>query len=270
VTRAVNRRHALAAFGTAGLGALLFACGQDGDGSTASTQTDPTAANDPTSTTTGSSTTAASGGSATTLEALDAAGSCSLTPEMTEGPYYFDVDAMRDDIREDREGATLKLAVRVRDAETCDPIANAVVDIWHCDANGLYSGFEAASTGSGGGGGPGGASGPTDDETYLRGALVTDADGVAEFTTVYPGWYRGRTVHIHAKVHLDNSTLVTTQLFFDDAFSEVVYEQEPYASNTGRDTFNDDDSIFDDAMLLTLSEDGDGYLGAINLDVEAS
>ena len=104
----------------------------------------------------------------------------------------------------------------MRDAGTCEPIENAIVDIWHCDAVGTYSGFESASQG----GPPGGGGGPSDDETYLRGAQATNGDGVPQFTTVYPGWYQGRTVHIHAKVHLDKQTLLTTQLYFPDDFSD--------------------------------------------------
>ncbi len=124
------------------------------------------------------------------MRGVDSAGSsCEATAELTEGPYYFDADALRSDIREDREGVTLRLGIRVRSAGDCAPIKDAVVDIWHCDAGGVYSGFEAG-----------------EGERYLRGTQVTNADGVAEFTTIYPGWYRGRTVHIHAKVHLDKQT----------------------------------------------------------------
>ena len=115
-----------------------------------------------------------------------------MTVERTEGPYYFDADAIRRDIREDRAGARLRLALRVRDAGTCEPIPDGVVDIWHADAEGGYSGF---------GGGGGGAA--RTDTRYLRGAQVTNADGIAELVTIYPGWYQGRTVHIHAKVHLE-------------------------------------------------------------------
>ena len=254
MTRQISRRQALGAVGAVGLGAVLTACSRGGGDDNAGT----TSTSASTSTTTG-------GGAAglVTPELFDSAAACTLTPEMTEGPYYFDADSIRSDIREDREGAALRIGIRVRDGASCTPLPDAVVDIWHCDALGIYSGFEAASTGGPGGGG----SGPSDDETYLRGAQVTSADGIAEFVTVYPGWYRGRTVHIHAKVHLDGSTMLTTQLFFDDDFTEAVYAQEPYASDTGRNTFNDDDSIFDDALLLTLSESGDEYLGLLTLDV---
>jgi protocatechuate 3,4-dioxygenase beta subunit len=99
---------------------------------------------------------------------------------------------------------------------------------------------------------------------------VTNADGIVEFLTVYPGWYPGRAVHIHAKVHLDNSTLLTTQFFFDEDFTDAVYTQAPYAARGTRSTSNADDNIFDDRLLLTLSKDGDGSLGLITLDVNAT
>lgn len=196
---------------------------------------------------------------------FDEGARCTVMREMTAGPYYFDVDRIRSDIREDREGARLRLALRVRDAESCESLPNAVVDIWHCDAVGNYSGFESASMG-----GPGGGGGRTDEETYLRGAQATNDDGIAQFVTIYPGWYRGRTVHIHAKVHLDNATLVTTQLFFDDDFTADVYRDEPYASDAGRDAFNTNDGIFDSSLVLTTSRDGDGYLGVMTIDVRSA
>lgn len=251
----ISRRRALGALGGVGLGTLLAACSAD--------ETPVTSADVKTSS--GSSATVSP--QTTTDSDLDAifeqSGSCTLTREMTEGPYYFDVDSIRSDIREDREGTLLRLALRVQDAESCEPIPNAVVDIWHCDAGGLYSGFESASRG-----GPGGmGSGPTDEETYLRGAQVTNAKGVVEFRTVYPGWYRGRTVHIHAKVHLDSSTLLTSQLFFDEDVTSVVYEDAPYSAHTGRETFNDRDGIFDPSLLLTLRERPAGWLGVTTFNV---
>lgn len=156
----------------------------------------------------------------------------------------------------------MTLGIRVQDATACTPLSNAVVDVWHCDAGGLYSGFESASLGGAGGGGP------TDEETYLRGAQVTDADGIVQFHAIYPGWYAGRTVHIHAKVHLDSATLVTSQLYFDDAVTDQVYTSDPYAVRGDRDTTNDTDFIFDDAMMLTLSRTGEGYLGLITIGVD--
>jgi protocatechuate 3,4-dioxygenase beta subunit len=256
MTRKLDRRQALTAFGSVGLGALLAACGGDsgtGGAATAVPTTDGgTATVEPQAST-----------SPSTADRFGDASSCTLTPELTEGPYYFDADAIRSDIREDREGAPLRLAIRVRDAQSCEPIANAVVDIWHCDAGGLYSGFEAASQG-----GPGG--GRSDEERYLRGAQVTNADGIVEFLTVYPGWYRGRTTHIHTKVHLDRTTLLTTQLFFDEEVTAAVYEADPYAANRGRDVFNDGDGIFSEELVLDLSREGEEHVGVISFDVASA
>jgi protocatechuate 3,4-dioxygenase beta subunit len=260
---AISRRHALTGLGTVGIGALVAACaGGDRQGGVTTTAQVPTT----------------SGGTATVQPqtSSDAAvadlftgtGSCTLTREQTEGPYYFDVDAIRSDIRENRPGVPLRLAIRVQDGGNgCAPLANAVVDLWHCDAGGVYSGFASAS-GGGRGGAPGGGSARSDDETFLRGAQVTNADGIVQFTTVYPGWYRGRTVHIHAKVHLDNATMLTTQLFFDEAVTDAVYAKAPYTQRGAGDRSNASDPIFDDSLLLTLRQDGDGYLGIITFVVD--
>lgn len=252
-----NRRGALAAFGSVSLGALIAACGGDGDSTTNVSTTDGTTTTVEPKTKSG----------AATSELFDDTSSCTLTVQQTEGPYYFDADSIRSDIREGRDGARLRLAIRVRDADSCDPLPNAVVDIWHCDAGGVYSGFEAASTGAGGG--PGGG-GPTDEEKYLRGAQVTNSDGIVEFVTIYPGWYRGRTVHIHAKVHVDNQSALTTQFYFDDDVTERVYAGKPYSEHSGRDQLNESDGIFDESLLLDLSKEDDGYVGVISLDVQSA
>jgi protocatechuate 3,4-dioxygenase beta subunit len=222
MNRRINRRQALAGFGTVSLGAVIAACG-------------------------GSDTPPASPSSSSEF---DEAASCEQTAEQTEGPYYFDADAVRSDIREDRPGAPLRLGIRVRAAGSCEPIKDAVVDIWHCDAGGVYSGFEAG-----------------EGERFLRGTQVTDANGVAEFTTIYPGWYRGRTVHIHAKVHLNRQTVLTTQLYFDDAVTDKVFAGNPYSGQGERDQRNDSDGIFDPSLVMTLKPDGDGYRGMMTFDV---
>ncbi|MEV0732814.1 intradiol ring-cleavage dioxygenase [Polymorphospora sp. NPDC050346] len=265
MTYRIDRRRALAGIGTVGLGTLLTACG---GGRTAGPTTSAEV-------TTSAGTTATvqpqTGADPALADLFDDAASCVVTPEQTEGPYYFDPKVIRSDIREDRPGMRLRLAVRVREVGDCAPVPNAAVDIWHCDAGGLYSGFESASTGSGGPPGRGGT-GRTDDEIYLRGAQVTNADGIVEFVTVYPGWYRGRTVHIHTKVHLDTSTTLTTQFYFDEAVSAQVYATEPYSSHAGRDTTNERDGVMrsggDPPPMLTLSRDGDGYLGLITIGVD--
>ena len=111
---------------------------------------------------------------------------------------------------------------------------------------------------------------PTDDDTFLRGVQVTDTRGIVEFLTIYPGWYRGRTVHIHAKVHVDSATALTTQMYFDEAVTDAVYANDPYAEHAGRDTFNDSDGIFDAGLVMTLAEDRGGYLGVMTFGVDAA
>lgn len=222
MTAHLDRRRAFAALGTVSLGALLGACGS-GDAADRTTAT-------------------------TDEDAFAGAGSCRVTASQAEGPFYFDAGAIRSDVREDRRGVPLRVAIRVREAGDCAPLPDAVVDIWHCDASGVYSGFDAG-----------------EGERFLRGAQVTDRNGAVEFLTIYPGWYPGRTPHIHAKVHLDRRTMLTTQLYFDDAISERVYARPPY--EPGRDATNRGDGIFDPSLVLALREDGDGYRGAISLDV---
>ncbi|MEU9327466.1 intradiol ring-cleavage dioxygenase [Streptomyces canus] len=204
-----------------------------------------------------------------------------LTSETVEGPYYIDADKIRRDVTEGKEGIPLLLDIRVIDSETCRPIRNAAVDIWHCDAVGVYSGYE--DMGNGGGGGPaptgmptdaptgtptgtptglptgpppgGGHQDPTDDTRYLRGTWRTDKHGQVTFRTVFPGWYRGRCVHIHTKVHVDGEwtdagyegghTCHTGQFFFDEESVLASAELEPYASNTAERTTLDEDTIYD-------------------------
>ncbi len=239
----MTRRRALVSAGTISAGALLSACGAD-DSPAPQTAADVTTTQGTTATV--QPQTSTSGDLAARFDEADA---CRQTAEQTEGPYYLDVDRVRSDIREDREGVELRVAVRVRDADACEPIGNAVVELWHCDAVGDYSGVQGVSG------------------TFLRGAQVTNADGIAELTTIYPGWYVGRCPHIHAKVILDNETALTTQLYFDEAVTDVVYAREPYAQHTGDYTRNDADGIFAQELLLDLSEDGDGYLGLKTFDV---
>jgi protocatechuate 3,4-dioxygenase beta subunit len=233
----ISRRQALAGLGSVSLGALIAACSDDDDSSARDAETN-----------TGTSIEVAPKTSSSDLASrFDDAARCRQTAELTEGPFYFDVDKIRSDIREDHQGVTLRLGVRVRDAQECEPIPNAVVDVWHCDAEGSYSE-------------PG--------ETYCRGAQVTNRDGIVEFTTVYPGWYPGRTVHIHAKVHLDRQTVLTTQLYFDDEVSAGVFLEDPYPGESNRDGYNDDDSLYRRDLELTLSKEREGYLGLITLDVD--
>ncbi|MFF7979753.1 intradiol ring-cleavage dioxygenase [Streptomyces sp. NPDC007901] len=223
-----------------------------------------------------------------------------LTSELVEGPYYIDADKLRQDVTEAQEGIPLLLTLKVIDAETCEPLRNAAVDIWHCNASGIYSGYEEMGSGGGGGGGtpptdtptgppPGGGGGhqePTDDTRYLRGTWHTDRHGHVTFRTVFPGWYQGRCVHIHVKVHVDGEwtdagyegghTCHTGQLFFDEKSVLLSAGGEPYASNTTTRTTLDEDTIYPDnghaGGLLYLKYDprhiGRGVRGHLTLGVE--
>ncbi|MGN9783406.1 intradiol ring-cleavage dioxygenase [Nonomuraea sp. ZG12] len=227
----VSRRKLIAGISSLGLGALLAACAPDAAPATSSTGAVVT----PRATT------------AKDLTSLfDQAGTCTLSPATTAGPFYFDADRIRSDIREDRQGLRLRVAIKVQDSETCEPLRDAVVEIWHCDAAGSYSGTESQ-----------------DDERYLRGAQVTNADGIVEFTTIWPGWYQGRTIHIHAMVHFTDVRVLTTQVMFDEALNTEVLAQAPYTDRPDRDTRNGDDGIYRDDMLLKVTKDDDGYLGVI-------
>jgi protocatechuate 3,4-dioxygenase beta subunit len=242
----IGRREALGALGGVSLGAFLAAC--SGGGSSSSGMS-PSSTKPESTTTTGAGSAATStDGSLTAL--FDDSATCSVTPGETEGPFYLDVEKFRRDITEGTDGAPLRLALRVRDAGDCTPIKDAVVDIWHADPSGDYSGVQGQ------------------DGTFLRGMQVTDADGITQFDTVYPGAYQGRTVHIHAKVHLDNSTALTTQLYFDDDLTDQVVDQSPYAGGDGR-TRNDDDSLFLEQTVLTITPDEDGHLGVMTFDVRS-
>lgn len=197
-----------------------------------------------------------------------------LTSTYTEGPYYIDADKIRADITEDREGIPMTLKLKVIDSVTCEPLRFACVDIWHCDAGGVYSGYEDAGSGGGGGGtppptgaptgaptgspppgGPGGHQEPTDDERYLRGTQLTDKKGHVTFKTIFPGWYQGRALHIHTKVHVDGemtdsgyeggTTCHTGQFFFDEVAAVESEKVEPYASNTATRTTLTQDGIYD-------------------------
>ena len=205
------------------------------------------------------------------LDAEDAAGagagpaavsaglvSCVLTPEMTEGPFFLEGDKVRRDVREGRPGVPLLLRATVLDVSSCNPITGAAVDIWHCDAGGTYSGFAQEGT---------------EGRTFMRGIQRTGANGLARFTTVYPGWYEGRTVHIHVRVYLGGSVVHTGQLFFPDALTDAVYRRAPYNRRPGRTTRNATDSIFRNGgsrSMLRLAKAGNGYVARIAMGVSRS
>ena len=198
------------------------------------------------------------------------AASCVLSPEVTEGPYWIDNKLTRRDITEDRPGLPLELVLTVQNAKTCSPIKGADVEIWHCDASGVYSGYESGSAGA-----PGGQhAAPTDSDRYLRGHQKADANGRARFLTIYAGWYRGRTPHIHLKVHVGGSVVHTGQVFFDEKTTAAVYRHSPYKSHGQPDTSHAADMIYAQAgrsratLKLAKRSDGrKGYRGSITLGV---
>jgi protocatechuate 3,4-dioxygenase beta subunit len=200
-----------------------------------------------------------------------ATNACALDPTTTRGPYWVDERLNRSDIRSDTNGRaspnprpglplTLEFAVLAYAAEACTPLEGAQVDIWHCDANGIYSDVQGSTAG----------------QNFLRGYQVTDASGIARFTTIYPGWYPGRAVHIHVKVRLfdgsnNTTTEATTQVFFDDAITDSVYaDASPYDARSARDTRNSADNIYGNQTVLLLNLQGDnssGYAASISLGV---
>jgi protocatechuate 3,4-dioxygenase beta subunit len=186
-----------------------------------------------------------------------------VRPEVTEGPYYVAEDLVRSDIRSDpgtgtvKEGTPLTLTFNVSEVSgtACSPLEGATVEVWHCDAAGLYS--DVADPGFN-----------TKGQQFLRGAQVTDANGTATFTTIYPGWYRGRAVHIHFKIRPNANTVFTSQLFFDDALSNQVFAQAPYASKGRPDTPNSRDGIYQEQLLLTVTPAEEGYAATFPIGVD--
>jgi len=198
--------------------------------------------------------------------------SCVVVPELTEGPYYVDEHLERSDIRVDTadswtvEGTTLRLnwIVSQVDGNACVPLEGVLVDVWHCDALGVYS--DVSDRGF-----------STVGHDFLRGYQHTDASGAASITTIYPGWYSGRAVHIHFKIRTDPAESsgfeFTSQLFFADSLSEEVYSQGVYASKGPHDVQNANDNIYQQTQGLTVlspTKDGDGYVATFEIAVQTT
>jgi hypothetical protein len=182
----------------------------------------------------------------------DAAGTCTVYPQQTEGPFYLEPALFRTDITEGRAGAAMALVVTVIDAsDGCTPLAGVAVDVWQCDAGGLYSGYPNQLGGV-----------DTTGQTFLRGTQMTDAAGRAEFASIYPGWYPGRTTHIHIKIHPTPTTEATSQLYFPEATSAEVYATGAYAARGQKDTPNTSDGVFGGAPLVAMTGDLAGGLTA--------
>jgi protocatechuate 3,4-dioxygenase beta subunit len=200
------------------------------------------------------------GGSATPEAAVP---SCTLAREVTEGPYYLDLDKVRRDITEGRRGLRLDLRIKVVNASSCKVLEDVAVEIWHADAGGTYSGFSQEGTAG---------------KTYLRGVQLTGEGGVAQFRTIYPGWYAGRSIHIHMKAHVDGQTVHTGQLFFNESVNDRVLRLSPYNGRSGRRLRNSEDGIYRQAgsgALVRLrrrkaSAFRKGLIGTITVGIEPS
>jgi protocatechuate 3,4-dioxygenase beta subunit len=194
---------------------------------------------------------------------------CVVVPAQMEGPYFVEGRLNRSDIRSDPSdnsvapGVPLRVSLRVSRlsaAGACGPLANAVVDVWQCDALGRYSDFADTR-----------AQFDTRGRKFLRGHQVTGADGQVEFTTIYPGWYPGRAVHIHFKIRTNPGgpgTDFTSQLYFDESVTDKVHGQPPYSTKGRRSTMNANDGIFRQGgsqLMLNLKEEGGGYAGRFEL-----
>jgi protocatechuate 3,4-dioxygenase beta subunit len=187
------------------------------------------------------------------------AASCLLQRETTEGPYYLDLNLVRRNIKGGRPGTPLTLRFKVVDASTCRPMRNATVEIWHADASGTYSGV-AGNSG-----------------TFLRGIQRSDSGGNVRFESIVPGWYPGRTPHIHIKVFVAGDEVHTGQVFFRSAVLRTVYEQGAYRSRGQANTTNSSDNIYDEAgsrallaMRRKASSVSIGYTGSLTLGVRRS
>lgn len=208
------------------------------------------------------------GGRSTAQHAPAAASvGCVLTPAQTEGPYFVDEHLNRSDVRTDpatgavTSGAPLALELRVAAVAgtQCTPLRGAIVDIWQCDALGIYSDIDAAR----------GA-------RFLRGYQVTDVDGRVRFTTIYPGAYPGRAVHIHFKIRTGaagRAREFTSQLYFDDALTDRVHAAAAYGGARSRRTRNARDGLYAEGgrdLTLDVADDGTGYRAAYEIGVSSS
>lgn len=191
--------------------------------------------------------------------------------EQVEGPFYGRGGPLRHDIRDGRPGLPLALEIVVVDQETRKPLDGVKVDLWQCDAHGFYSGYEVKPDEQ-----PANVvtADPVNDETWLRGAQMTDADGQVSFLTVYPGFYITRSPHIHLKLFVGDDCILTSQLYMPDDFSQAVYARSEYARDVEQDSHNATDLVIAlsdgpvDGLWIEVEEDGDGYRGASRLAVD--
>jgi protocatechuate 3,4-dioxygenase beta subunit len=192
---------------------------------------------------------------------------CVLIPQETEGPYPLDLSKnaamFRQNITEGRPGMPLNLSMTILNVNTCSPIANARVDIWHCDKDGVYSGYNQPGANTVG-------------QTFMRGIQMTDSTGQVKFTTIYPGWYSGRITHIHFQVFVTSVLRATSQVAFPDATNAAVYASSLYvAKGQNRSVAsNAADMVFSDGfqnqlLALTANATTGGYDASITVGIQA-
>lgn len=191
---------------------------------------------------------------------------CILTPQAEEGPYYLDPKQVRSDVRDGKTGVPLTLRLRVIEAGPCTALSGARIDIWHCDARGIYSAF------------PGQGDShkiDTTSATFLRGTQMTDRAGWAEFTTIYPGWYPGRATHIHFKIFTDEKTVLVGQTFFPEALNEFIYTNVPDYTGRPRDrhVMNVNDNVVASAdpnrlSFCAVKEERERYVASLILGID--
>ena len=207
---------------------------------------------------------------AATAPQVDTAGACIVRPAHIEGPYFVDNALLRSDIRSDPKTGTVKYGVPLRlvfrvsqtAGRHCFPLTGARVDLWHCDAEGLYSETKEWQSSTLG-------------QQFLRGHQLTDRKGVASFSTIFPGWYPNRAVHVHFKIRTQPNEArgreFTSQIYFDDALTDAIHAQPPYAQRGARKVRNDRDLLFlfrGDRLVLPLREEKKGYAGTFDVALD--
>ena len=200
-------------------------------------------------------------------------------PQQIEGPYFVDQMPNRSDIRSDtsdgsiKDGIPLRLSFHVYGVDNgqCVPLSGARVDIWHTDSQGIYSAVNEMGTLG---------------KNFLRGYQVTGSDGTADFSTIYPGWYEGRTIHIHDKVRMfnDSNTILewTSQLYFNKSMNQLIHKQSPYSNHGPPQTGNEQDIVYSSGsvdglvdrnsgehLIMNLTKNGSGYVGETNIVLKA-
>ena len=174
-------------------------------------------------------------------------GRCVLIPEETAGPFPLDLSGseqfFRSDITEGHPGVPLTLTMALVDTNAgCAPVSDARIDVWHCDADGVYSGYGQPGV-------------DTTGETFCRGIQITDANGQVTFQTIYPGWYAGRITHIHFQAFLGSGLVATSQIAFPDEVTDAVYAVDPYAAKGPNTSVRSvaEDNVFSDGTQYQLA-----------------